>query len=63
MGPWVALAAGVIAYDVAAIRTQRPTLSAYARRLDRWPLARIAAVAGWLYLGDHLFGTRRWWPS
>jgi hypothetical protein len=51
---WVLLAAGVLAWDLAAADGQ--TLSESFRRGQDIPAARFAAAVAWLVLTAHLFG-------
>lgn len=51
------IAAALLAYQLAGMRWRRtPTIGeALARVVGRWPAARYVLLAGWLWLGWHVF--------
>ena len=53
---WGLLAAAFVVAQVVAVKTHRlPTLAELIRFLVRHPAARVAFLAGWLWLGWHFF--------
>jgi hypothetical protein len=52
---WVGLAAYIAAYDIWAVYTGRPTLSAAFYRAAQHPKGRLITMACWSYLTAHLF--------
>lgn len=63
MGPWVAVAAGITAVDVALVKTGRPTLSAVWWGLLENPTTRPLPVGAWATVTYHLARPRRRWAE
>lgn len=57
---WITLTAGVVAYDLWALRTGRESLSAGFYRAITHPKARWPVIVAWAYLTVHLFVGPRW---
>lgn len=57
---WSVLVAYIISYDIVALKSNRPTLSAAFYRATHWRVSRALLIAFWGYLTAHLF---RWMPE
>jgi hypothetical protein len=53
---YAVLAVAALAYELAARRWRRtPTLAEAVEWVTRWPAARALLLAGWLWVGWHVF--------
>jgi len=57
---WLGLVAYIVTYDIIAIKTNRPTLSAAFHKTSQTKLIQPLLVSFWFYLTAHLF---QWIPK
>jgi hypothetical protein len=57
---WIGLVAYIIIYDILAIKTNRPTLSAAFHKASQSKMLQPLLVSFWFYLTAHLF---QWIPK